>query len=136
MDYKNFETGLAESRAKWIQRWLKEKLEEGAVLVQEFREALGRLGFSAGAIETWRPFLGPLYAWTSVVPARSYLQIPVMIKIIMRYLVEEIEEGHYRVPADAEDGEEVPQDVSYEEQLVVSRGPARSRDGLADNVEG
>ena len=68
MDYAKFETGLSESRASWIKDWLERKLEDGAVPITEFREGLGRLGFAAGAVEFWRPFLGPLYAWVSVMP--------------------------------------------------------------------
>ena len=120
LDYKNFEVGLSEARAHWIMKWLLAKLVEGMILIKEFREGLGRLGFASGAIENWRPFLGPMYAWASVLPDYSFVQIPVMIQIIMKYLIEEIQQGHYKeaVALDQSEEEAFRADAKAEQETV------------------
>eukprot|EP00973_Karenia_brevis_P001793 244073-Karenia_brevis.AAC.1 len=51
-------------------------------------KGLGRLGYSLTAVPALRPFLGPLYAWTSSVPGGSCLQLPVVDKLILVFLIE------------------------------------------------
>lgn len=67
--------------------------------------SLRRLGSASSAVESWRPFLGPLFAWAAVMPPQLYIQITVMIKLIVLYLVQEIKEGHYQEAVDAGDAE-------------------------------
>ena len=62
--------------------------------IGELREGFGRLQFLAGPMEYVRPFLGPLYAWAAIGPRYARPKLPVMIVLIMRYLAEELMDGH------------------------------------------
>lgn len=102
IDYTRFEVGLSESRAMWLAKWIQSTLSEGSVLIRAFGEALGRFGFASGALEYFRPFLGPLYAWYSAVPSGAYLELPVTVRIILKYILGELLKGHYRMPCGTE----------------------------------
>ena len=67
-----------------------DKATEGAVRLVELREGLGRIQFIAGPIEYIRAFLGPLYAWASIVSGWAKPRLPVMIVLILRYFAEEL----------------------------------------------
>ena len=54
------------------------------------QQGLGGLQFITGAVEFFRPFLGPLYAWASAGPRFSRPKLPIMAVPIMRYLAEEL----------------------------------------------
>jgi hypothetical protein len=90
LDMGKFEMGISELRARWAARWLTDRATEGRVAFGELREALGRLVFVAGPIEYIRPFLGPLFTWAAAGPRYACPWLPVMIRIIMRYLATEI----------------------------------------------
>ena len=62
----------------------------GSMALGELREGLGRLQFIAGPVEFIRPFLGPLYAWASAGPRHLKVPLPVMVRLIMRYLAAEL----------------------------------------------
>ena len=51
VDYKTFATGLSESGADWIIKWVSSLLTEKSVLVRRFAEGVGRLNFATGALE-------------------------------------------------------------------------------------
>ena len=55
----------------------------GRTTWSDFSCALGRLGFGANALSWERPFLGPMYSLT----------VPVMIRVILRWLAERFQEG-------------------------------------------
>jgi hypothetical protein len=90
LDMRRFEMGISELRACWAARWLTDRATEGRVALGELREALGRLVFVAGPIEYIRPFLGPLFTWAAAGPRFACPWLPVMIRLIMRYLATEI----------------------------------------------
>lgn len=60
-------------------------------MVRRVIEGLGRLSFTMSAVEWYRPFLAPFYAWVSAVPAGTCLTPPVMLRITMQYLEERFE---------------------------------------------
>jgi hypothetical protein len=95
LDYTKFQAGLSDSRARWLLGWIDATLAEGSILVRAFSEALGRLGFAAGALPSFRPFLGPLYAWSAAVPGGAFVEVPIMVKIILRYLRGQILDGNF-----------------------------------------
>jgi len=94
-DYKSFEVGISEARAKWLCNWIDETLAQGCVLVRSMAEVLGRLGFAAGAIDYFRPFLGPFYAWCSSVPMGALLDVPIMLRILLKFFRRELECGGF-----------------------------------------
>jgi hypothetical protein len=62
------------------------------------------MGFAMRALETFRPFLGPLYAWSSAVPVRTFLPLPVMIRLILIYLKGRLKEGSRTAPCGCSQG--------------------------------
>ena len=83
VDSGRFLVGISESRACWVADWIDKVVEEGAVLMREFNEALGRLGFPAGPLRWMRPFLGPLHAWVAACPGGSFRRIPAKIRVLL-----------------------------------------------------
>ena len=77
-------------RAAWAASRLFDKATEGTVALGELREGLGRLQFITGAIEYFRPFLGPLYAWAAAGPRFLRPKLPIMVVLIMFYLSKEL----------------------------------------------
>ena len=58
-------------------------------------QGLGRLGFAANALTWERPFLGPLYSWTSAVRNKEgLLKIPVMLRTLLYFLHKRLSTGH------------------------------------------
>jgi len=84
-DYKSFEGGISEARDKSLCHWIDETLAQVCVLVRSMAEVLGGLGFAAGATDYFRPFLGPFYSWCSSVPMGALLDVPVMLKLLLKF---------------------------------------------------
>ena len=68
-EYSSYKLGLTHRRAFWLVNCLREKVREGQVTAREMAQGLGRLGFAAVSLDWERPFLGPLYAWSSAIQA-------------------------------------------------------------------
>ena len=92
LDLGRFELGVSQARAAWAVSWLEDRAREGRTQLGELLQGIGRLGFITGAVESLRPFLGPLYAWTSAGPRYARPTIPPMLLLIMRYLARELRE--------------------------------------------
>ena len=90
--------GISQGRTAWLINNAKEMLEAGSTLVSRFVEVLGRWGFATNALETLKPFLGPMYGWAASVPEGSYLQLPVFIRLLFMYLVRRLEAGGVERP--------------------------------------
>ena len=86
IDFRGYQMGLSESRAKWLVEWLGRKATEGSMLIRDLKELLGRLSFAAGPLRFLRPFLGPLFAWSVACPSGSYAEIPTMLRTLMLWL--------------------------------------------------
>ena len=70
-EYSSYRLQLTEKRARWLVTWLREKSRAGNVTAKEMAQGLGRLGFVAISLDWERPFLGPLYAWSSAIQGRQ-----------------------------------------------------------------
>ncbi|CAE8623549.1 unnamed protein product [Polarella glacialis] len=103
-DLRHRRLGISEGRADWLVRWMSKALVAGSVCIEEFKSVLGRMGFAMRALETFRPFLGPLYAWSSAVPVRTFLPLPVMIRLILIYLKGRLKEGSRTAPCGCSQG--------------------------------
>ena len=86
--YSSFELGLSQRRAEWLIRWCME-ITSGRTTWFDFSCALERLGFGAKcAIQ------GAAVSWANVLMVGSYtgkhgsLMVPVMIRVILRWLAE------------------------------------------------
>ena len=93
-DYTTMRLGLSPKRATWMEMWMRKLAEAGKTTAKEMEQGLGRLGFAANALTWERPFLGPLYAWTSAVRNKvGVLRIPTMLRTILWFLADRTLEG-------------------------------------------
>ena len=69
---------------------------------------LSRLSFGAMALEETRPFLGPVFAWCSAAPQEAILEIPITIRLVLKYLIILLKKGGFR--------QGVPANSGYEER--------------------
>ena len=72
-EYSSYRLGLTEKRAGWLVAWLREKCRARNVTAKQMAQGLGTLGFAAISLDWERPFLGPLYAWSSAIQGRQGL---------------------------------------------------------------
>ena len=93
LDFQRFQLGISEARAKWIHDWLARTVERGMSVIRVLREALGRLGFAAGVLEWHRPFLAPLYSWTSAAPPSACLPHPPAVQLALVHLRDRFADG-------------------------------------------
>ena len=85
-DYPSYRLGLSPRRVEWMTQWVSELATKGVVTSKEFEQGLGRLGFAAMALLWEKPFLGPLYAWSSAVQSkRGGLRLPAMSYLAQRF---------------------------------------------------
>ena len=91
-EYGSYRLGLSSKRANWLGNWLREICTEGSVSGRNMAQGLGRLGFAALALEWERPFLGPLYSWSSAIQGKiGEMRIPVMIRVLCLWIAERLE---------------------------------------------
>ena len=64
-----------------------DQIAKEKVLVGNVADVLGRLSFSAAAVEEIRPFLGPVYAFVAALQPHAYVALPGMVKIVFQYLI-------------------------------------------------
>ena len=70
-EYNSYRLGLTKKRADWLVNWRREVVTAGSVVARDMSQGLGRLGFAAIALDWTRPFLGPLYAWSSAIQGKA-----------------------------------------------------------------
>ena len=93
IDLTGYRLGITLGRAQWLKDWLSGVLERQGVLVRDLAAVLGRLSFAAGPLERIRPFLSPIYAWTSVAPGSAYMVPPPDVLLCLRWLRNRLERG-------------------------------------------
>ena len=90
LDVANFARGINESKRSWILNWVDSKLQQGGVLGRELKSVLGRLSFVAGALRQVRPFLAPLFAWSSSLAGGTFAKFPDAVIILLEFVREEV----------------------------------------------
>ncbi|MEE3098260.1 MAG: hypothetical protein VX463_00690, partial [Pseudomonadota bacterium] len=85
-----FQVGLSERRAAWAVDWLKERVRTGTADGSDFCQAVGRLGFIAGALQHTAAFLGPAFAWAAACPVHGGTRLPAMVRLVFLWLAEEL----------------------------------------------
>ena len=78
--------GISQSRTDWIVGWIRKTRSDGMVRIADMQSVLGRLSFAFTVLPMLRPFLGPLYAWTSAVSQCHTLRLPKAIDLILVFL--------------------------------------------------
>ena len=96
-DAGRFQVGISARRAEWLLKWIQQILQDNLVLMRRFAEGLGRLGFAAGVLEWARPFLGPLYSWSSVAQPGAALPPPASVRLVLRWLAGQLGSGRRTV---------------------------------------
>ena len=90
LDVAAFTRGINESERTWILKWVDDKLQQGGVLGRELKSVLGRLSFVAGALRHVRPFLAPLFAWSSSLAGGTFAKFPDAVVILLEFVREEV----------------------------------------------
>ena len=72
--------------AGWLSNWLHRAVEAREVRVADLRAVLGRLSFACSALSNFRPFLGPLFAWVSVMGKFERVKLPKLAILVMTFL--------------------------------------------------
>ena len=76
-------------------KWARETAVTRVVHVRAFEEALGRKVFAASALELLRPFLTPLYAFTTSTPRDSVRRVPACVAFFLRFLARSVEQERH-----------------------------------------
>lgn len=97
-----FTKGIAERKVRWVLEWVDRHASSGYVSGRELKSALGRFGFVAGALPHVRPFLGPLFAWASVLSPGTCAKMPGAVKILLEYIRGEVEGEPMSSPREVE----------------------------------
>ena len=66
-EYPSHKLGLSAKRASWLVNWLRKICATRSISSRNLAEGLGRRGFAALALKWEKPFLGPLYCWSSAI---------------------------------------------------------------------
>ena len=93
-DYSRYAFGLSEKRADWLVRWMEGVCQEKVVDPREFVAVLGRLGFASSALPWEKPFLGPLYVWSSATRGQAgRVIVPWAVLAILDWLARRLKAG-------------------------------------------
>ncbi len=86
VDVVGLKLGITESRAQWAVDWCSRVARDGRCRSDDFRAALGRLGFVTGALEFERPFLAPLFSHLAHARGDGLLQLPLYVTTVLLHL--------------------------------------------------
>ena len=78
--------GISQPRTDWIVGWIRKTRSDGMVRIADMQSVLGRFSFAFTVLPMLRPFLEPLYAWTSAVSQFHSLRLPKAIDLILVFL--------------------------------------------------
>ena len=95
IDNRLYALGLSLSRAQWCINWSKEVINSKTVETSNFAGGLGRLNFAAQALLYERPWLGPLYSWSSTTQLSGLRSacVPWGIKFFLYAISKRLAEG-------------------------------------------
>ena len=88
VDSDTFVLGISESRAEWMQNWIRKTISEGTVDVNDLRAVLGRIGFMLGVLDYLKPFVIPLFAWVASVEHMGKMMLPWSVAFILEFLAQ------------------------------------------------
>ena len=97
----------------------------GVIQVSNLHAVLGRWVYACGALDVYRPFLGPVFAWAASVPEEATLPTPKAITFILRYLRDRLRAGERMTWCPAEDGTPVEAfraDATASDEMVAIGG--------------
>ena len=96
LDYRECLIGITKKRGEWLVNFIEEMRKAGGtVLLRRFNEFVGRLGFVARVLVWLKPFMAPLYTWSSVLDRSSVATAPRLVSLVMRFLSEQLHDCTY-----------------------------------------
>ena len=91
LDYRECLIGITKKRGDWLVDFVEEMRKAGGVVfLRRFNEFVGRLGFVARVLVWLKPFMAPLYAWSSVLDRSSVATAPRLVSLVLRFLSEQL----------------------------------------------
>ena len=87
--------GTSQRRAERFVTWARKIATAETVHMARFEEMLGRIMYVVGALELERPFLGPLYWYTSLQPRNTVQRVPGYVRFFLQYLTDQISETRH-----------------------------------------
>ena len=93
---RDWTLGISEARARWLIDWMMKTVEAKAVDLADLTAVLGRLAFAMGPLDSLRPFLAPIYAWTSAAGSRGVVLLPWSMLFLFKMLAESREWSLFR----------------------------------------
>ena len=96
LNIHTFHKGINASKREWIVQWITKKLELGGMVGRELKSVLGRLSFVAGALRHVRPFLAPLFSWSSSMAPGTFSRFPDAVVILLEFVREEVQRSPMR----------------------------------------
>lgn len=90
IDVQYFTKGISEKKVRWIVEWLERHRASGGVTGRDLKSALGRFSFVAGALQHVRPFLGPIFAWASVLSPGTFAKFPDAVAVLLDFIQGEV----------------------------------------------
>ena len=97
LEYDRNVAGISAKRAEWILSWI-EQLEGNGWMVQgrAFIEFTGRMSFVARVVTWLKPFMAPLFAWSSVLARGTVMKVPTLVFVTLKFLREQLKQhGHW-----------------------------------------
>eukprot|EP00435_Cladocopium_sp_Y103_P068191 s408_g31.t1 len=96
LDYRECLLGITKRRGDWLVTFIDDMLRSnGTIYMRRFNEFLGRLGFVSRVLIWLKPFLAPLYTWSSALDKSSVATSPKLVLLVLRFLRERLHECTY-----------------------------------------
>ena len=132
LDLDAFEKGISERKVQWVIDWITKHRASSGVTGRELKSALGRFCFVAGALHHVRPFLGPLFAWSSVLAMGTFARFPDAVSVLLDFVEEEIKKEPMSKPKRLSDEvvEAFRVDAKAEGEKIVIGGWEVNESGL------
>ncbi len=86
VDIGGLSLGITAARAAWATEWCARLARDGKCRADDLKAGVGRLGFIVGALEYERPFLAPLYSYSSRFSSNALLDLPLYVVTVLGYL--------------------------------------------------
>ena len=97
LEYDRQVAGISGKRAEWVINWISEAEKNGwMVQGRAFIEFTGRMSFIARVVTWIKPFLAPLFAWSSVLARGTVTRVPTLVFIALKFLHQQLQHhGHW-----------------------------------------
>ena len=96
LNYQACLLGITKKRGDWLVAFIDEMSSaNGVVYMRRFNEFLGRLGFVARVLLWLKPFLGPLYTWSSALDRSTVAKAPKMVNLVLFFLKTQLSDCTY-----------------------------------------